>query len=219
MTWIEIGILLGIAGPLESRPLAAPLNPPADHIGNNHRHSNVDMYQTETDLEVAKTRNPRLAPAALIPLVTQLAPGISSFMSKLLHPLITSIAHRPDSSPYKAQLLQKFTSRALTGTKIENTGVERAIEHSIQQKQYEIALNALKSHEIPLNLHKYYPEDGLGNDKHSVFRHMTVMIDQVLQNKLLALNHVNSNFLSSVVEQSQIHYRKSIKTRTRYIWV
>ena len=169
----------------------------------------VDLNQTGIDLEVDKSRNPRLAPAPLIPLVTQLAPGISSFMNKLLSPIITSIAHRPDSSPYKAQLLQRFTHRALTGTQIENTGVQKAIEHSIQQKQYEIALSALKSHETKLDTNQYFPVHGLGIFNHlSIFNQMTGAFDKMLQTRLLSLNHVNSNFLSSVIEQSQIALQK-----------
>ena len=68
----------------------------------------------------AKDRSLRMAPSTLIPLVSALSPGISVFMNKLIAPLIQGVTHRP-TSPYKDQLIQKFTSRALEGTRIQDT--------------------------------------------------------------------------------------------------
>ena len=163
----------------------------------------VESNQTESDLKV---RNTRLAPGILA-IGTQLAPHISGFMSSLIRPLISSIAHRPNADGYKTELLQKFIRRAVAGTRLKDTGIERALEHSIKQKEYEVTLNALKSHEVKLDPYKYYntPQTMRAKvDKNSVFYQMTTMFDDVLKTRLLSLNHVNSNFSGTTIEQAKI---------------
>ena len=125
-------------------------------------------------------------------------------MNKLIAPLIQGVAHRPSTSPYKDELIQKFTSRALQGTRFQDTKALKAFEHSIAHKQYGVAINNLRSHEIPLNIDQYFPENGLGRVKNSVFYHMSRAFDSMLQQRLVELNQVQSRFLSSVVEQSRI---------------
>ena len=84
----------------------------------------------------AKDRAERMAPAALLPIVAALAPGISTFMNRLIAPLIQGVAQRPSTSTYKDELTQKFTSRALQGTRFQDTKALEAFEHNIAQKQY-----------------------------------------------------------------------------------
>ena len=109
-----------------------------------------------------------MASSTLLPLVSALSPGISVFMNKLIASLIQGVAHRPNSSPYKDQLIQKFTQRALAGTRIQDTQVQNAFEQNIAQKQYQVAINTLRSHEVPLDIDQYFPETGLGGVKNSV---------------------------------------------------
>ena len=212
---LQLGTKFGTARPLTPDPQVEPPYPLIDYMVNTYSHDEANPNQTEIDPQTGKARIPRLAPATLISLGTQLAPSISSFMGQLLRPLISSIAHRPDTSPYKNQLLQKFTSRALSGTRIQNTGVERAVEHSLQQHHYAIALNALKAHEVPLNTTRYFPQGSLGADPGSIFHQLNNNFDQLLQKRLLSLNHISSNFLSSIVEQSRITLQDEHKSQDK----
>ena len=106
-----------------------------------------------------QTRTPRLAT-----IIGALAPTITSFMGKLLRPLISDIAHRPGVSKYKDNLLQRFLPRALKGTQLADTQMERALESSLIQRKYSVALNTLKSQEKDLDTSSYLPQGDLASD-------------------------------------------------------
>ena len=99
-----------------------------------------------------------MAPAALVPLIGALAPGVSTFMSRLITPLIKGVAQRPNSDSYKDDLIKSFTSRTFEGTPFQNSKAQEAFDNNIQEKQYSIAISNMRAHQVPLNIDQYYPE-------------------------------------------------------------
>ena len=90
--------------------------------------------------------------------VGALAPNMSKFMGAMIHPLIRGIAFRPGNSKYKSNLLRKFTHRALSNTNLADTELEGAISDQLEQHKYGIALQTLKSQEVPFDTQTYFPK-------------------------------------------------------------
>ena len=86
---------------------------------------------------------------------------------------------------------------------MQDTEVQKAGQQNIEKQQYHVAINTLKSYENSLDIDQYFPKEGLGCVKNSVFYQMSRAFDQMLQTRLGELSHVSSRFLSSVIEESQ----------------
>ena len=155
---------------------------------------------------------------ALAPLVTSLlplAPHITSFMGKLLRPLIGDISNRPGVSSHKDALLQRFLTRALQGTSLANTQMEKALTSALQQRKYEVALSTLKSQEKPLDTASYLPKDvsqstssQMQTSTKEIFAQFTKVIDRLLKKRLLSLNHFSTSFFSALLEQLRLTLQK-----------
>ena len=117
---------------------------------------NLELPQNENDqvVEVRTQRNRRLSPVLGI-----VAPVISEFMGSLIRPLISSISNHPGNSRYKQELLSKFTHHVLANTPLANSNLEKAVESQLNQNQFNVALQTIRSQEAPLISDNYLPEN------------------------------------------------------------
>ena len=108
-----------------------------------------------------KERPERMA-GALIPLATALGPPISTFVTKLISPLIKGVAQGNSDSEYKNELIKKFASRTFSGTRFQDSEAKRAFDSNIENKQYTVALSNLRSNQQPMDIDQLYPINDLG---------------------------------------------------------
>ena len=181
-----------------------PPNPKASlALASSEGQSRSLDHFMETVLPQSTQIRPERALAPLVgSLVPVIAPHITSFMGKLLRPLIGDIANRPGVSTHKDALLQRFLPRALQGTSLANTQLEKALQSALQQQKYSVVLSTLKSQEQPLDTASYLPQDvplstlsEMQTSTRQIFGQFTRVIDRLLQKRLLSLNHFSTSFL------------------------
>ena len=100
--------------------LANSTNETDGNLTLTQTYNNITLAHNEegnlTAGNLTKNRAERMAVGAVAPLITLIGPHVSTFMSKLIGPLIKGVANHPNSDPYKDQLIQRFTNRAFQGT-------------------------------------------------------------------------------------------------------
>ena len=90
-------------------------------------------------------------------LATALIPTITKFMGSLIEPLFSSISNRPGNSVHNQNLLQTFIPRALHGTELGGTDIQKHIQSAVKLNKYNVALTALRNRERPLDKSHFLP--------------------------------------------------------------
>ena len=181
---------------------------------------------TDQVVEVRMQRNRRLSPVLGI-----VAPVISEFMGSLIRPLISSISNHPGNSRYKQKLLSRFTHRVLANTPLANSNLERAVDSQLNQNQFNVALQTIRSQEAPLSSDNYLPENfpdhlplgktispQLNEAARIMFVQLTTAIDNLLKKRIRSATQLSTSFSSTVIEQLRLriqddHQGQNISTR------
>ena len=160
-----------------------------------------DIQEADFD---PKQCSERKALGILAPVVSIIGPHVSAFMSKMIGNLISGVAARPKTDIYKDNVIKRFTQRVFKGTTYDKSKAIQVFSHNINDRNYQVALANMASHEIPMNIDTLYPnEQSLGRVKDSVFHAMTKAMNTMLSQRLLEASSVQVRFLSAVTDENR----------------
>ena len=138
-------------------------------------------------------------------------------MGKMIRPIIQGLASRPGNSQYKSNLLRKFTHRALSNTNLADTELENAVSNQLDQHKYGVALQTLKSQEVPVDTNTYFPKTfpeslpfvkekspQLTEAARGIFTQLTESIDQILQQRLITTSHLSTSLFCGKIKLTQL---------------
>ena len=141
------------------------------------------------------------APRNVASTVLKHAPAITSFMSQLLKPMISSISSRPGNTQYNRNILHTALPQILRHSNLGSSSSLASISHNINNDRYEDLLEKVHHNRKALNFGTLIPQNqefpALG-----LYLNQTVSsFDKLLTNRLSDMFKVSHGYVSTAVNK------------------